>query len=149
MNIYVTEANVNTNIEAIELAGNELLKEVKVLSGFISACTEREQSFPTALALPSGYAIAIPHGESKYVIEDSISFVRLISPVAFHLMDDPSKVMNCSLVFNLALSNGETHLQILRLLMKLFQNDEFIHECMTSDISLLPDYLKSQLLIND
>lgn len=145
MKIFFTEKNVTTDIEAIQVAGEVLVNENRVMPEFISACTKREKVYPTGLLLPSGQAVAMPHGESSFVKKDSISIVRTQTPVIFRRMEDPEQSDECKLIFNLALASGEKHIAILRKLMGLFQDKTFIDKCLQSDSGTLITYIREQL----
>lgn len=124
-------ANVKTYEEAIRFAGNVLIEEERIKPEYIDACIEREVDFPTGLLLLSEKGVAMPHGNSDFVHKDSISVVRTANPVAFGRMEDNSQKVDCNLVFNLALASGDQHLTILRKLIGLFQDDQFITDCLT------------------
>ena len=147
MKVYFTQQEVSSNIEAIAVAGKKLLDNNRIYDDFIKACTDREVNYPTGLLLPSNHAVAMPHGESKYVKEDSISIVRTPTPVIFKRMDDPTQNVSCQLVFNLALASGERHIEILRHLMVLLQDQDFINNCLTYDNDKIVDYVTQQLNI--
>lgn len=133
MKIYFNEVDTNTNIETIKSAGTVLLDNNCVKEEFINACIDRETDYPTGLMLPSNKGVAMPHGKSEYVLEDSISVLRLNKPVVLHRMEDVSQTVEVRLVFNLALSSGNKHLETLRKLMRLFQDENFIDQCLTLD----------------
>lgn len=145
MKIYFTEKNVSSDLEAIEVAGSVLVQEGRVMPEFITACTDREKIYPTGLGLPSGQAVAMPHGESSFVKEDSISIVRTQTPVVFKRMEDPDQTVKCQLIFNLALATGGKHITVLIKLMGLFQDEMFIQNCMQYDNISLIKYVCEQL----
>lgn len=145
MKVYFTEKNVTSDLEVIQIAGEVLVNEDRVMPEFISACTEREKVYPTGLLLPSGQAVAMPHGESKFVKEDSISVVRTQTPIVFKRMEDPEQSAECQLIFNLALASGGKHIVVLRKLMGLFQDETFIENCLQFDESTITNYICKQL----
>lgn len=81
------------------------------------------------MLLANGDGIAIPHGNSDLVNKDSISVVRIKNTVEFGRMEDKDLKVGCSLVFNLALASGNQHIGILRKLIGLFQDEEFVDTC--------------------
>ena len=87
----------------------------------------------------------MPHGESSFVKEDSISIVRTQTPVVFKRMEDPDQTVKCQLIFNLALATGGKHITVLRKLMGLFQDEMFIQNCMQYDNISLIKYVCEQL----
>lgn len=145
--IFVNEGtpDILTYQEAIKFAGQVMLKKDAITPAFSQACIDREKQFPTGLKLADGTGIAIPHGDSNLVIKSSISFVRLIQPVNFGLMEDAKKQVECKFLFNLALAKGEQHLTMLRNLMRLFQSEEFIHDLANLPLAELAANLRDKL----
>lgn len=148
MKIFVQSLNSSdlTYQKVIEAAGKPMLKNNLITKSFITACIKRETDFPTGLQVNSELGIAIPHGNPDLVKSSSISFVRLIQPVTFGRMDDKSQKVECSFIFNLALTKGSQHLTMLRTLMKLFQDKIFIENIKSKNIDDLNDYLYQKLV---
>ena len=119
---------ITTYQEAIRTAGEKLV-EKGILMLSILTLVLKEIDFPTGLLLANGDGIAIPHGNSDLVNKDSISVVRIKNTVEFGRMEDKDLKVGCSLVFNLALASGNQHIGILRKLIGLFQDEEFVDTC--------------------
>lgn len=137
MDIQVTDTSeeITTTSEAIQKSGSILLEHEDIQKDYINACISREKDFPTGLVLSNGMCIAMPHGKSALVKKDAISVVRLKNSTAdFGRMDDKAKGIQVSLVFNLALTSGNKHLKVLRKLMSVFQNEEFMNQFAKADI---------------
>lgn len=147
MKIFVTDASSDamTYQDAIRLTGEKLVEEGLIDPAYIDACIDRETDFPTGLLLASGEGVAMPHGNSDLVIADSLSVARLPSGVAFGRTEDKDQKVECSLVFNLGLSSGQQHLSILRKLIGLFQNEDFIKNCQTGETEKVQRFIKEQL----
>lgn len=147
VNINFTDAgeDISTYHEAIRFAGNILIKQGLIEPQYIDACIDREVDFPTGLLLESGLGVAMPHGNSNFVNDDSISVVRTLRPITFGRMEDKSLTVDCHLIFNLALASGENHLTILRKLIRLFQDTEFIEACRTLPADKAADLVKKKL----
>ncbi|CAM3175710.1 PTS system IIA component, Gat family [Lactobacillus bombicola] len=145
--IFVNEGtpDISTYQAAIKFAGLPMLKANGIYSQFSQACIKREKQFPTGLKLADGMGIAIPHGDSNLVKVSGISFVRLLKPVSFGLMEDAQQQIDCKFLFNLALAKGDEHLTILRKLMKLFQSKEFIQDLAELPLDLLTSNLQTKL----
>ena len=131
MKVFFTEANPETDVDAIYMAGTVLKEHQCVDERFIHACLKRETKYPTGLALGAGKAIAMPHGGADFIQQDGVSVLRTKAPIAFGRMEDATQTVPVQLVFNLAISSGKNHLVMLRRLMQLFQNETFLKECMT------------------
>lgn len=94
---------------------------------FKEALIEREREFPTGLQL-DGYAVAIPHGGSQYVLKDFITPVTLKNPISMNRMDNPEETLEVDILFIIGLGKSETHLQCLKELMRLIQDPNVIED---------------------
>jgi PTS system galactitol-specific IIA component len=94
---------------------------------FEEALIEREKEFPTGLQL-DGYAVAIPHGGSQYVLKDFISLVTLKNPIKMNRMDNPEEALTVDILFIIGFGKSETHLQCLKQLMGLIQDPKVIED---------------------
>ncbi|WP_025686080.1 PTS sugar transporter subunit IIA [Paenibacillus maysiensis] len=145
LEIYFTEQDAFNDIDAIKKAGEVLVTHNAVKTDFIKACVDREKLFPTGLSLPNGSTIAMPHSNSENVLFNSISIVRTKTPVSFGKMEDPDEKISCNLIFNMALSSGKIHVRMLKKLISLFQQKEFIDNCLTLDQASVPQYVLKKL----
>lgn len=136
---------ITTYQEAIRTVGEKLVEKGNIDAKYIDACIEREIDFPTGLLLANGDGIAIPHGNSDLVNKDSISVVRVKNTVEFGRMEDKDLKVSCSLVFNLALASGNQHIGILRKLIGLFQDEEFVNTCKNEETAVVQKYLLTKL----
>ena len=48
-------------------------------------------------------------------------------------------------VFNLAIKDGDQHLEFLQTLMQAVMNKEVVENCMTKELNEIPQYLQEQL----
>lgn len=148
MEVYINDVqNVHSYQEAIKKAGEALVSSNAVTSKFSQACIDREADFPTGLLLPSGRGVAIPHGDSSLVKKSSISILRLDNMVDFGLMEDNSKTVSVNLLFNLALESGGEHINILRKIMSLFQDESFLDEFTLTDLKNAKKIFEERLSI--
>lgn len=149
--ILVSEADenhINSYQVAIKFAGHNLFKSNMIYPQYIDACIEREKKYPTGLALKNNIGVAIPHGNPKFVKESGISFVRLAQPINFGLMEDSTKQVSCQFVFNLAILQSNQQLAMLRQLMALFRNDDFIGTLAKAELDHIQKYLIQKLSFN-
>uniref|UniRef100_UPI00403F3EE4 PTS sugar transporter subunit IIA n=1 Tax=Candidatus Enterococcus willemsii TaxID=1857215 RepID=UPI00403F3EE4 len=145
INVNNADEMITTYQEAITFAGKFLLEKGNIVQEYIDACVAREKDFPTGLLLANGVGIAMPHGDSTFVKKDSISLIRTKNAIAFGRMEDNSQKVSCQLIFNLALASGQNHIQVLRKLITLFQNDQFIKNCHELSIEETIDYIGNSL----
>lgn len=137
--------DVKTYADAIFIAGQKLVEKKAIDSAYIDACIDRETDFPTGLLLANGKGVAIPHGNSDFVNNDSISVVRVPNKVEFGRMEDKSLKVDCSLIFNLALSSGQQHVSILRKIIRLIQEDGFLDNCQSLGIDEAQAYISQRI----
>lgn len=114
----------SNQIEAIELAAWPLLEMKMVKESFVAAVLEREKTFPTGL--PTSIGVAIPHTDSKHVIDEGISIVTLKMPVAFRGMGNPKEIVMVEIIILLAIKNPAKQLGILQKIITIIQNKEML-----------------------
>jgi PTS system galactitol-specific IIA component len=110
-----------SDIMKILVSNNYIEKE------FEEALLEREKGFPTGLQL-DGYAVAIPHGGSQYVLKDFISLVTLKNPIRMNRMDNPEESLAVDILFIIGFGKSEIHLQCLKQLMGLIQDPKVLED---------------------
>ncbi|WP_311480750.1 PTS sugar transporter subunit IIA [uncultured Anaerococcus sp.] len=134
--------------EAIKLSGKYLSDNNCVSAQYIDTCLSREKNYPTGLLLKSGLGVAIPHGKPEFIKEDSICILKLQKPVIFNRMDDPEEKVEVSIIFHLAV-NGNTHLEVLRSLVKAIQDEGFINKIISGDNESIQKNVSSYLSKED
>ncbi|WP_040982402.1 PTS sugar transporter subunit IIA [Oceanobacillus jeddahense] len=100
--------------------------------GFQEALILREDKYPTGLKLKQD-AVAIPHGGVEYVRKNFIAVVTLKSPIPMHRMDEPTEIVMVDILFILGFKSSETHLDVLRQLMEVIQNQQLMTEIKNKD----------------
>jgi PTS system galactitol-specific IIA component len=116
----------DNQIEAIEIAALPLLEKKIVKESFVAAVLEREKTFPTGL--PASIGVAIPHTDSKHVIDECISIVTLKKPVEFRGMGNPKEIVMAQIIFLLAIKNPAKQLGILQKIITIIQNKEMLEK---------------------
>ncbi len=129
--------------QAIRLCGEQLRKSGNVGPKFTEACLAREIDYPTGL--PSEIPVAIPHGSSDDILENTVCFLRTDTPVRFTRMDDDEEYCDTQLIFNIAVKPGEDHLNFLQQLMGLVMDTEALKKCEELPLEEIPAYLEKQL----
>jgi len=130
--IVVIEDCVDTWNQAISKTSQALYKKGYVKSAFEQHCIEREKIFPTGLN--TEIPIAIPHTEAEFVNESSICFLRLLKPIPFRSMEDPSQFIEVQYVLNLAISDGKKQVSMLAKVIETFQNVKLLDELAKQNI---------------
>lgn len=120
-NIFL-DLNVTSKEELFSILSNHACKNhyVKDSKQTIAAFIERENEFSTGLQ--DGFAI--PHAKDESVINATVFFARLTSPIEWETFDDN----NVQYVFALFVPKNEaetTHIQMLSKLAIALMDDEF------------------------
>ncbi|WP_317314245.1 PTS sugar transporter subunit IIA [Absicoccus porci] len=118
---------VNTQKQLFEEMDKMLLDNGCVKDTFLDGITQREAKYPTGI-LFEGTGFAIPHTDSKHVIQSQICFASLNKPILFHDMTDMKKTISVELVFMLAMSQPHEQVETLQNLMMLFQDKKSVQE---------------------
>ena len=77
--------------------------------------------------------------------DNCVCFLRLKNPVRFYRMDSDEESIETTAVFNLAIKDGDQHLEFLQALMQAVMNKEVVENCMTKKLDEIPEYLREQL----
>ncbi|MGX2946613.1 PTS sugar transporter subunit IIA [Enterococcus alishanensis] len=98
-----------------------------VKDGFYDFIIDREENYPTGLDLET-HNVAIPHGNPEFIEKSFISIVRLTHPIKMRKMEDADEEIDVDLFFILGLNDGTQHLQILKQVIGLIQQESFVNE---------------------
>lgn len=128
---YVKEELVFLNLTVSDRA--ELFKKLSTLfldkgyvnEGFYDFIVEREENYPTGLDLET-HTVAIPHGNPEFIKQSFISVVTLTQPIKMKKMENADEEIEVDLFFVLGLNDGTQHLQILKQVIGLIQQEEFV-----------------------
>lgn len=94
--------------EAIEIAGNLLLKSGKIKRQYIDNMIKVVIDMGPYIVVAPGFALA--HAEPcPDVLEDAVSIINLINPVNFGSVNDPVNVILC-----LASTDSNSHVSVLQ-----------------------------------
>lgn len=124
------EARAQTAEEAIREAGNQLLQADDVEERYIEKMvTSYRENGPYFVIAPH---IAMPHARPEDGVKRAaLSLVRLQEAVSFgHPNNDPVK-----LIFGLAASSGEEHLQLLQRLSQLLMDQENVQTLLDASMN--------------
>ena len=83
----------------------KLLEQGLVAAGFLDQVVDREEDFPTGLAsynlAPGLPNLAFPHTEGCFVKQQRVVPIKLLAPVSFKSMVDPSRELPVGFCFML------------------------------------------------
>ena len=121
-----------TNAEAITKMGKIMQDAGFVEASYVQSVLTREKDFPTGLKL-ANVCVAIPHAMPEDNVKKSgIGAARLLHPVKFHSMEDPSQTVEAQILFLLALRDRNAHLEILKRLFLSFQKEDLLQGLLQS-----------------
>lgn len=117
--------------EVLKIMSERLLKDNLVNESYYDKVLERERRFPTGIQAIIGFAM--PHTDPEYVIKDGMSIAILKEPVLFNDMVDKQNTISVRLIFLLALTKSNKHLEILQKVVELVSHKEAIEKLLNSD----------------
>jgi len=123
--VFYNQPLVN-QIEVFDFMADELEKKDYVTSGFREAIKKREQKFPTGLKL-SDMNVAIVHTEAVFSKTEKLVVIKPENPVMFRNIENLEPI-DVDLVIGLILNDSNKHLEILKKVSQLFQNQEMMKD---------------------
>ena len=122
--------SVDNRSAAIQLAGELLVQSGKVKPSYVSSMLEAVERFGPYIVIAPGIALA--HGKpSEDVIETGLSLLVLKQAIEFqHSQNDPVQ-----LVFGLAATDHESHLETMAQLAQVLSDQERVNALLTSSES--------------
>lgn len=117
-----------TDKESLLTYLSEQLQAQGVVSAdYLATVLAREAVYPTGLQTNAQIGCALPHGEMETVKRPGIALAILKEPVIFGQMANSEIDVAVSLVFLLAINDGQQQVATLQQLMKLLQSDTQLH----------------------
>lgn len=118
--------------DVFQKVGGLLIREGYCRDSYIKALTDREKEYPTGLDI-NGVGVAIPHTDVSHVIRSTIVPAILKKPVAFELMGgDEGDRVDVSIVFIMAIQDPKAHLDQVKVLLKILQDNNVLRELMSA-----------------
>lgn len=125
--ILMMDLTVDTKEQALSAMSSMLINTGYVTPNYMEAILKREQSFPTGLPVQP-YGVAVPHADSKHVIESQVVFAALRRPVVFQQMGNDQQDIDVSFIFMLAFRDPTEHLQHVQKLFLCLQDTTFMQQ---------------------
>lgn len=110
---------------ALSFLAERMLAAGLVTPGFPAALLEREEAFPTGLQFPEA-TLALPHTETRYVLQPALAAAVLAEPVEFFAMGAPEQSLPVRLILMPAVQHPDDQIRWLYRLMTLFQFPGFL-----------------------
>ena len=125
INYIFKDVEADTFETLIKKMSEPLINDHRVSEEFPYKVCEREQIFPTGLPTEP-YGVAIPHTDPEYVLENTISIAVLKQPLEMVVMGSDQEKVMVSIIFLLSLGESNKQLNILKQLMKGFQDESIL-----------------------
>jgi len=120
--LVILDLSAKDSADAIRQLGERMVAGGYVRDTYVAAVLSREETFPTGLEFPL-CGVALPHGEPDGVAKAAVAIGRCSKPVAFRCMDDNSKTVPVTLIAMLAVSQPESHLDVIGRLIGIFSDE--------------------------
>lgn len=101
--------------------GGALIREGYTKDSYVDALMEREQNYPTGLDI-NGFGVAIPHTDIEHVNKAAIAVASLNNPVTFFQMGTEDEKVEVRLVFMLAITQPDAHIDELQKILAVIQD---------------------------
>lgn len=122
-NCILLDQELTSFDEVIQRIAKEFQKAGIVKDSYAEAVIAREQVFPTGLPA-DGHNISIPHTDPEHVLRPGIGVVVTKEPIEVSMMGSPDIKLESRIFFPLAMEHPKKQIELLRQLMKFFQNRE-------------------------
>lgn len=107
--------------DVFERIGGTLIREGFCKDSFVDALILREAEHPTGLDM-GGFGIAIPHTDTSHVNKDGLAIGVLKTAVPFMTMGTDDEYVDVRVVFTLALTDTNVHLDKMQTLLRVLQD---------------------------
>ena len=127
----VTFVDAETREEAETAIARVLQEQGYAKESYLQAILDREVNYPTGL-YAGDYSVAIPHCDPENVNKGAMCVGVLKRPVEWGRMEDADQTCDVSLVIMLAITDPKEHLQMLRKVIALIQDQELVGRIVAS-----------------
>jgi PTS system galactitol-specific IIA component len=107
--------------EVLERIGGALVREGYCKNSFVEALVKREAENPTGIDM-AGFGIAIPHTDISHVNKNGLAIGILEKSVPFVAMGTDDEYVEARVVFVLAITDKNGHLDLMRALLRVLQD---------------------------
>ena len=108
----------------------KLIDEGYTKESYIDALLTREKDFPTGLDI-DGLGVAIPHTDVSHVNKAGIAIGVLKKPVTFIQMGSDDEEIGVKLVFMLAVTDPNAHIDELQRIIEIIQDKDVLEKFFT------------------
>ena len=127
--VIFLDLQAKTSDDVFETMGSKMIDLGLVNAKFVQGLKAREIEFPTGINLGE-IAIAIPHTDASYVLENGIGFAKLDTPVEFIEMGTEDDIVQAQLVFMLMIKDPSQQVAYLQAVISLIQDTQCLKALM-------------------
>ena len=128
--VIVPDLEAETWEDVMKSLGQKLIDEGYTKESYIDALLTREKDFPTGLDI-DGLGVAIPHTDVSHVNKAGIAIGVLKKPVTFIQMGSDDEEIGVKLVFMLAVTDPNAHIDELRRIIEIIQDKDVLEKLFT------------------
>lgn len=128
--VIVPDLEAETWEDVMKSLGQKLIDEGYTKESYIDALITREKDFPTGLDI-DGLGVAIPHTDVSHVNKAGIAIGVLKKPVTFIQMGSDDEEVGVKLVFMLAVTDPNAHIDELQRIIEIIQDKEVLEKLFT------------------
>ena len=128
--VIVPDLEAETWEDVMKSLGQKLIDEGYTKESYIDALLTREKDFPTGLDI-DGLGVAIPHTDVSHVNKAGIAIGVLKKPVTFIQMGSDDEEVGVKLVFMLAVTDPNAHIDELQRIIEIIQDKDVLEKLFT------------------
>lgn len=133
--LVAVDVEADSAEEAIRKVGQIFYDNGFVKESYIDAVIAREKVYPTGLQLRD-MAVAMPHTDPPHVYKSGVCVAKLKKPVVFMHMGTDDQPVEAEMLFMMAITNPNEHMDTLAKILEVYQNPEVavrFREAVTKD----------------
>lgn len=128
--VIVPDLEAKTWEDVMKNLGQKLIDAGYSKESYIDALIAREKDFPTGLDI-DGLGVAIPHTDVSHVNKAGIAIGVLKEPVTFIQMGTDDEEVQVKLVFMLAVTDPNAHIDELQRIIEIIQDKGVLEKLFT------------------
>lgn len=125
--VIVPDLEAKTWEDVMKNLGQKLIDAGYTKDSYIDALIAREKDFPTGLDI-DGLGVAIPHTDVSHVNKAGIAIGVLKEPVTFIQMGTDDEEVGVKLVFMLAVTDPNAHIDELQRIIEIIQDKKVLEK---------------------
>lgn len=130
--MVLTNLDVSSSDDVMDAVGTAVVKAGYAKESYVQALKDREKDYPTGLDV-DGIGVAIPHTAVEHVNQSGVAIATLRQPVTFTQMGTDDETVGVQIVFMLAVTDPNDHLDELQRILLILQDTEVLKKLMNAE----------------